>query len=204
MTDEASDDADRSSTGAAATVHAMDSNTAGEFAHVAPSIDPASVDVERAPSSAENRPSSGMVSGNNGVGVVANYQRQQYQQHMHAQQMQHMPPMHIPMATVMPSLSTIPAQQHKQGDHPLFAAMPLSAQASPTFGLGMMYGGGAYPTPQRGHPRASSKPSVSFAALFALSVVCCILITERPCIHNMHLFLTSISLFYIYQHHVCW
>ena len=131
MTDEASDDADRSSTGAAATVHAMDSNTAGEFAHVAPSIDPASVDVERAPSSAENRPSSGMVSGNNGVGVVANYQRQQYQQHMHAQQMQHMPPMHIPMATVMPSLSTIPAQQHKQGDHPLFAAMPLSAQASP-------------------------------------------------------------------------
>ena len=171
-TDEASDDADRSSIGAAAAVHVMDSNTTGKFAqaHVAPSIDPASANVYRAPSSTNS--SSSMVSDNNGFGVGANHHRQQYQQRTCMQQMQYMPPMHMPMMTVMPSLPTIPAQQQKQGNHPAFAATPLPAQASPTFGMGIMFGGGAHPTPQSGHPRASSKPSalVSFAALFALSV----------------------------------
>ena len=42
------------------------------------------------------------------------------------------------METVMPSLSTSPAHQCKQGDHPSFAAKPLPAQARPTSGMGMM------------------------------------------------------------------
>lgn len=142
MTDKASDDADPSSIGAAAaaaqTVCVMDSNAASEFAkaHVASSIDQASVNVEHPRSSSNTSslylPPSGMLSGNNRVEVVAKHQHQQYQQNMYMQQMQYMPPMHIPMATVMPSLSMSPVQQCKQGDHSAFVPMPLPAQANPT------------------------------------------------------------------------
>lgn len=114
MTDEASDDADCLSVGAAAAgspaIHVVESNTAGEFA-------------------------------------------------------QHIPQVQMPMSAVVPSMSTRPAQQWKQGDRPAFVAMPLHvpAQANPIFGLGMMVGGAAHSIPQSGNPSASSKLSVSFA-----------------------------------------
>ena len=198
MTDDASDDAFCSSIGAAAdppAVHVVDSNTstASEFAqaNAASSIDRASANVERAPPSSEpaslHLPPSGMLSSNSGVEVVANYRHQQYQEHLYMQQMQYIPGMHMPMTTVMPSLSTSPTQQWKHDDRPAFAATPLPTQATPTFGVGMMLGmlgGGAHSMPQSGRPSASSSSKlavVSFAAieLFALSVAfCCILITD--------------------------
>lgn len=174
--DGASEDTDPSSIGAAAarssTVHVVDS-TAGEFsqAHAASLIDPASVNVEPAPSSSKtpslHLPPPGMLSGNNGVQIVANYQDQQHQQKMHVQQVQYMPPTHMPKSKVMPPPSTTSVQQCTLGDHPAypsFAAMAAPAQASPAFGIGLMLSGGAYLMPQVGHPRASSNPSVSFAA----------------------------------------
>ena len=153
------------------TVHVVDSNTTSEFAQTqaASSIDPDSANVEHAPPSSEPSslclPPSGMLSSTcntfSGVEVVSNYQ---HQQNMCVQQMQYMPPMHMPISAVMPSISTSPTSS---------VAMPLPAQqANPIFGVGMMVGGGAYSMPQNGPPSASLKLAVSFAAYisYVLSV----------------------------------